>query len=193
MDLDSGMRLLYLVLLLAAVSVGVFVNRRVSFGQMARAGLGWMIIALLLVAGYGLWEEVRSPDARNLRMQVSGQSIEIPRARDGHFYLALQINGASVPMLVDTGATELVLTLKDAERAGVPIDRLTYTGRAMTANGPVRTAPVRLNEVTLGPVTDTNVRAWVNEGDMDRSLLGMSYLQRWDRMEITRDALILTR
>ena len=66
-------------------------------------------------------------------------------------------------------------------------------GRAMTAHGEVRTAPVRLDSVELGPVLDRNVRAWVNEGEMDKSLLGMSYLQRWNRIEITGNALVLSR
>jgi len=57
----------------------------------------------------------------------------------------------------------------------------------------VRTARVRLNEVRLGPVVDENMRAVVNGGDMDTSLLGMNYLQRYSRMEFVGDKLILTR
>lgn len=193
MELNDGMRLIYLGLLLVFVGGGFFLYRRVGLGQIARGGLGWLVIFLVVIAAYGIWDERTAPNARNIQMHTSDNVIEIPRARDGHFYLALIINGASVPMLVDTGATELVLTQKDAARVGLDPATLAYTGRARTANGETRTAPVRLDAVALGPVTDTNVRAWVNEGQMDRSLLGMSYLQRWTRMEITRDALILTR
>jgi len=193
MNLNDGMHLIYLVLLLVFVGGGIVLYRRVGLGQIARGGLGWLVIFLVVIAAYGIWDERTAPNARNIQMHAAGNTIEIPRARDGHFYLALIINGASVPVLVDTGATELVLTKKDAARAGLDLDTLAFTGRARTANGETRTAPVRLAEVSLGPITDTNVRAWVNEGEMDRSLLGMSYLQRWDRMEITRDALILTR
>jgi len=86
-----------------------------------------------------------------------------------------------------------VLTRADAEAAGLSPDNLNYLGRASTANGEVRTAYVRLDEVELGGVRDTDVPAVVNEGEMRQSLLGMGYLQRWGRIEITNGELILTR
>ena len=63
----------------------------------------------------------------------------------------------------------------------------------MTANGPVRTAPVRLEDVALGPFHDRDVRAFVNEGEMSKSLLGMEYLNRFARLEINGGRLILER
>ena len=57
----------------------------------------------------------------------------------------------------------------------------------------MRTAPVRLDRVSLGPVLDRNVYAVVNDGQMQQSLLGMGYLQRWGKIEITGGELILTR
>ena len=95
--------------------------------------------------------------------------------------------------VVDTGATDMVLTQTDAQRAGIDPDGLAYLGRAMTANGEVRTALVRLDEVQLGSVTDRGVSAVVNQGEMAQSLLGMGYLQRWGRIEIAAGELILTR
>jgi aspartyl protease family protein len=95
--------------------------------------------------------------------------------------------------VVDTGATEMVLSQDDALRVGIDPDRLIYSGVAATANGTVRTARVRLNEVALGPITDRNVAVYVNEGPMQGSLLGMGYLQRYDRLEIADGRLILER
>jgi aspartyl protease family protein len=95
--------------------------------------------------------------------------------------------------VVDTGATDIVLTKEDAARAGLDPDSLRYLGRAGTANGEVRTAYVRLNDVRLGDITDRDVAAVVNGGQMDQSLLGMGYLQRWGRIEIAGGELILTR
>ena len=63
----------------------------------------------------------------------------------------------------------------------------------MTAHGPVRTAPVRLDDVAIGPFHDNNVRAFVNEGDMRTSLLGMEYLNTFARIEIAGGRLILER
>jgi aspartyl protease family protein len=98
-----------------------------------------------------------------------------------------------VQFVIDTGATDIVLSHSDAQRVGLQLENLAYVGRAMTANGEVRTAPVRLDSIALGPVKDTHIPAWVNQGEMGHSLLGMSYLQRWSKIEIGGGALVLTR
>ncbi len=95
--------------------------------------------------------------------------------------------------MVDTGASEVVLSARDARKAGFDPDTLAYLGRAYTANGEVRTARVRADRLNLGGIEDRNVPLWVNEGDLDKSLLGMGYLQRWSSVEIRDGKLILTR
>jgi aspartyl protease family protein len=129
---------------------------------------------------------------QQVRVEDSGQII-VERARDGHYHLTLAVNGADIDFLVDTGATDVVLTRQDAKAAGLDVDQLNFIGRANTANGTVRTAPVKLDSISLGPVTDRNVYAVVNDGDMAGSLLGMGYLQRWGKIEISEGALTLTR
>jgi aspartyl protease family protein len=126
-------------------------------------------------------------------MVTDAGRVEVPQARDGHFYLTLLVNGTPVEFMVDTGASQVVLTDADARRIGLDTADLAFVGRAMTANGEVQTAPVRLASVELGPVVDRDLRAFVNRGEMDKSLLGMSWLQRWQRIEITGGALVLTR
>ena len=87
----------------------------------------------------------------------------------------------------------MVLTEEDAEKAGLRTRDLSYLSEAMTANGLVRTASVTLDRVSIGPFTDRDVRAYVNSGEMQQSLLGMSYLQRFDRLEISGGKLVLER
>jgi aspartyl protease family protein len=53
-------------------------------------------------------------------------------------------------------------------------------------------AQVTLDQVSLGPVSHSNVRAMVADSDLDQSLLGMSYLRNYSRIEIVDGALILT-
>ena len=86
-----------------------------------------------------------------------------------------------------------MLSQEDAERIGIDTKSLAYLGRAYTANGEVRTAPVRLENLVVGSVRHENLRAVVNEGDMGQSLLGMDYLQRFASIEITGGRLILNR
>ena len=95
--------------------------------------------------------------------------------------------------LVDTGASQVVLNQEDAARIGLNPDTLNYSGIAQTANGEVATAPVRLDRVELGEIKDIRVIASVNSGQMESSLLGMSYLSRFKSIEIHRDILILNR
>jgi len=191
-NLDTG-NLIYLIVLLAMVGGWFFMQSREGLNQTLQYAAIWGMIFVGGAAGVGLWQDI-SRDARTPQFSVAGaDQIVVPRDRGGHYYLTLDVNGTPVEFVVDTGATEMVLTQADAERAGIDLDSLAYLGRASTANGEVRTAFVRLDEVQLGSVTDRNVGAVVNEGQMAQSLLGMGYLQRWGRIEITGGELILTR
>lgn len=117
----------------------------------------------------------------------------MPRSPDGHYHLTLDVNGTPLRFIVDTGATDIVLSREDALRVGIDPTTLRFFGRAVTANGTVQTARVTLESVTLGPHTDHNVPARVNGGSMTGSLLGMGYLERFQRVEISRDRLTLMR
>lgn len=191
-NLDTG-KLIYLLVLLAMVGGWFFMQTREGLNKTLQHAAIWAMIFVGGAAGVGLWQDI-SRDARSPQFSVAGSDqIVVPRARDGHYYLTLDINSASIPFVVDTGATEIVLTQQDAARAGIDLANLAFLGRANTANGQVRTAFVKLDQVTLGQVTDRSVSAVVNEGQMEQSLLGMGYLQRWGRIEITGGELILTR
>jgi aspartyl protease family protein len=107
--------------------------------------------------------------------------------------MVLEANGTPVEFVVDTGATDIVLSRQDAAKIGIDLDGLVYTGMANTANGTVRSAPVRLDTLNLDGIVDRGVRAWVNEGEMFGSLLGMAYLERYERIEIAGDRLVLER
>lgn len=191
MDAEQLGRATYLVLLLIAVGGWVMVEYRTRIGQALRVALAWGMIFLGVAAGYGLWQDIRH-DIIPRQMVTETGAVEIPRAADGHYYLQLEIGGQAVMFLADTGATNVVLSPEDARRLGIDPSGLTYTGQAMTANGMVRTARVRLNDVQLGPFSDDSLAVWVNEAEMDGSLLGMDYLGRF-RIEIARDRMVLRR
>lgn len=192
-DIETG-RLIYLIVLMAMVAGWFFMQSRQGWNKTLQQVAVWAMIFTGVAAGYGLWEDInRQGDIARQAYEASTGSVTLPRARDGHYYLTATINGTPLRFVVDTGATDMVLTRADAEAAGLSPDNLNYLGRASTANGEVRTAYVRLDEVELGGVRDTDVPAVVNEGEMRQSLLGMGYLQRWGRIEITNGELILTR
>ena len=189
---DTG-RLIYLILL-GLMVVGWFVAQgRSSWNKTLQQAAIWGLIFLGAIAAYGLWGDISQTVRPQQTVFAEEDKIVVPRQADGHYHISTVVNGAPVHVVVDTGATALVLTKQDAVAAGIDPDTLAYTGRASTANGVVRTAPVRLESLTLGSVTDRNIRAVVNDGEMAQSLMGMEYLQRWGRIEISGGTLTLTR
>lgn len=190
MGQDDTARLIYLGLLLAAVGGWVIVEYRQRMGHALRVALAWGLIVIGLMAGYGMWNDIRS--TVTMDASVQGDRIVIPRAPDGHYYLRLGVNGSVVQFMIDTGASGIVLSTADAETLGIDLTTLRYLGKAATANGIVRTARVQLDQTVLGPFTDRNVTAYVTEGDMAGSLLGMDYLGRF-AIQIAGNQMILSR
>ena len=192
MQSDDIASLLYLVLLGTAI-VGWFIaENRKNLGQTARMALAWGLIFLGVAAGYGLWNDVRTEVLPRQSVESASGVISVPRGRDGHFHLRLQMNDTPVDFLVDTGATDIVLTQRDARRVGLNTENLAFVGVARTANGTVRTAYATIDEVSLGGVSFQDVSVAVNEGEMEGSLLGLAYLDRFARLEISNDTLFLT-
>lgn len=186
-------RLIFLVVLGSAITFWFFANHRQSLNRTLQYAVVWGLIFLGVIAGVSLWEDVRDQIMPRQSVFEEQGRVEAPRSPDGHYHLTLDVNGASIDFIVDTGASGIVLSQKDAAAVGLPMDELVYLGRAMTANGEVRTAPVRVDTISLGSIVDRNVPALVNEGELEKSLLGMTYLQRWNKIEITQGELILTR
>ncbi|WP_341245657.1 retropepsin-like aspartic protease family protein [Nereida ignava] len=192
MDGGDTAQLLYMGLLIVAIGGSYLVSQRRNLGKTLQQAAIWVLIILGAIAGVGLWEDISGTVTQAQNTNAAGQ-IEVPRRADGHFHLTLQVNGVGVPFLVDTGASEIVLTQDDARRVGFDTATLDYFGRANTANGTVSIAFVRLETVQLGEIMDTGVRATVNSAPMEGSLLGMSYLQRFAEVSIRGNTLILTR
>ena len=188
MDGETLARVGYLAIILVALMGWMLVEFRQRMGQALRMGLAWGLIFVGVMAGYGLWSDIRR-DILPIQT-VAGGEISVPRAEDGHYYLTLAINGTPVRFMVDTGASGMVLTLEDAERLGIDRESLMFLGEAQTANGTVRTAMVTLPVVELGPFRSEGFRAYVNEGEMDGSLLGMDYLGQFN-LEFRGGELIL--
>lgn len=183
----------YLGLLGVALAGSMVSANRHQIGKVARYALTWGFLIVAGVVMVGLWPDLRRTVLPQQSVVTDAGEISIPRGFDGHYYLTLQINGAPIRFVVDTGATDMVLTPQDAARAGLVTADLRYTNRAMTANGMVQTAPVRLDVVEVGPITDRRVPAVVNGSPMQESLLGMTYLNRFDRISIEDGRMVLAR
>lgn len=193
MDGDLVGRLAYLALLGTALVSILLLRNRHDLGRMLQHAVIWVLIFLGAVAVVGLWPDIRHTLMPRQHVISETGEVVVPRRSDGHFYLTLDISGELVDFVVDTGATAIVLARDDARRVGIDIDTLDYTGRARTANGVVRTARVELARIGIDRLVDRRVPALINESDMDVSLLGMSYLERFATITISGNELILTR
>ena len=118
--------------------------------------------------------------------------IRIRKRLDGHFNANVEVNGKAIAMIVDTGASTIVLRPEDATKAGIDVDHLTYSVPVLTANGRTVAARIRLDTVSIGPLDRKNVDALVaKHGAMTESLLGMSFLSRLRSYEFSGDFLTL--
>jgi aspartyl protease family protein len=115
----------------------------------------------------------------------------IPKAGDGHYWVNAMVNEKAVKFLVDTGATTVALTPADAQRLGFNAGNLVYDQKISTANGQTVGARVTLVTVGVGESEVQNVDALVIKEGLSTSLLGMSYLGRLSRIDVTPSSLVL--
>jgi len=190
--------LAYKIALLVFVGATALILFRERFAQALTAALLWVVFALILVVGYSYRFELRDVADRVLAELMPGhvighgRSVEVARASSGDFDVMAQINGARVPMVLDTGASSVVLTRDDARAAGLPLEVLAYTATIDTANGRTMAASVRLDRVAIGGLVERSVEALVAQpGQLKTSLLGMSFLNRLQSWEVRGDRLLL--
>jgi aspartyl protease family protein len=192
MDGDQIARIAFLGLLGAAVAGSYLMSQRGNMGKVAQQASIWGLIFVGVIAAVGMWGDIQQTVAP--RQQINSEGIiTVPRSPDGHYYLTLDINGVPIPFVIDTGASQVVLSQQDAARVGINPQELRYLGQASTANGTVTTATVTLYSVALAGVTESNVRAVVNGGPMDGSLLGMTYLNAFSAIRIEGSEMVLVR
>ena len=118
--------------------------------------------------------------------------VAIAADRGGQYSTDVVVNGQDVKMMVDTGATMVVLSSHTASRIGIAPFPGDYKGHVQTANGVARVAPVTLKEMQIGGIALYNVDAWVLDGGASNvDLLGMSFLKRLASVEQKSGTLIL--
>ena len=184
------------------MGAGILAARK-NWSQSARNLLIWLGIILLLATLSLYRDDAKRVGARLLAGLLPGHAVTVTNAdgsrevllsRDlsGHFTAVVTINAQPLPMLVDTGASAIVLTYEDAVQVGIIPENLTYSTRVMTANGEATAAPIDLSTVEIGPIRRWGVEALVaRRGALDQSLLGMSFLSTLSSFHMQTDELRL--
>jgi aspartyl protease family protein len=172
--------------------------RRGGVQPVFRAAVIWIAFGAALLLAYSYRFEAQDVGRRllaelvpSLAMGVRGGEETFRADRNGQFAVQADVEGVAVRFLVDTGASDVVLTMRDAERLGLTPATLRFTQPYRTANGVIMGASVRLDSITIGDIVLEDVEASVNPAPMGQSLLGMSFLGRLSGYEITRDTLTL--
>jgi aspartyl protease family protein len=189
----------YNLALVVFLSGTVLVLFRERLSQALEAVLFWVAIGLVLALGYTYRMELRDVSERVMAELMPGRAairtartVDIVRGRNGDFQVAAQVNGVRIAMVLDTGASAVVLTQEAAKAAGLPLEVLAYNVNVDTANGRTRAAAVTLDRVAVGDIVERQVSALIAQpGQLRTNLLGMSFLNRLESWEVRGDKLVM--
>jgi aspartyl protease family protein len=162
-----------------------------------------LLALLVLVAMAGAVTAYRDPEqiarasdtvSQLLRKRTASpaRAVQIARGQSGEFALQAKINGVNAPMVIDTGATSVVLSYETAKAAGLPLELLEYDVDVETAGGHTKAARLTLDRLAIGKLVERSVPALVvQRGQIKTNLLGMSFLDRLESWEVHADRLML--
>lgn len=183
---------------LVLVGGAVMTLFRERFVQAIQWALLWVVVGLMLVVGYTYRFELRDIANRVVAELVPGHAVtrggvvELTRGRTGDFHVYARINGAPVAMVLDTGASAVVLTHEAAQAAGLPTEFIRYDVNVDTANGRAQAAAVTLDRIAIGNIIERGVQALIAPpGRLKTSLLGMSFLNRLEGWEVRNGRLMM--
>ena len=192
-------QLVPLVILLIVFAGGLFSRRR-SASELVGGVLTWAGLFAVAMVTYAYRDELLGVATRvagelqpGVAMidEATGTAV-FRRGISGHFEIQPTITGHTTPMIFDTGASAVVLTVADAAAAGIDTSGLRYTVPVSTANGRGMAARARLDVITVGGIERRGIVAFVTEaGAMETSLLGMTFLETLSRYSVTRNSLEL--
>ncbi len=183
--------------LLMAASIVEGFARHWTYGVQSIAVSGGVLIALLVT--YASRAELQTVLDRAIGDIAVGRTVVTPegevvaaRRMDGSFLVRAEVNGHEARFIFDTGASTVVLRAENAAALGFNPETLNYSVPVSTANGAALAAPVVIESLTVGSITERNVRALIaRSGVLHANLLGMSFLERLGSYEVRGNRLIL--
>ena len=184
---------------LVLVTAGYWRRFGVNLGTNLRHMLIWLALGLACLVGYSFRDEIQGVSSRmvgDLRpgtaVTGAGDIVTITRRRNGDFRVEAEVNGQVQPFIFDTGASTVVLTAEGAAALGIRPAESEFSTRISTANGTAYAAPIMIDAITIGPITERRVSGLVaRSGMLTQNLLGQSFLTRLPGYEVRGDRLIL--
>jgi aspartyl protease family protein len=196
-DGDTAMRALYLVVILVLLLSSLVAGWQFRMGTAIRYGAIWVFLGFLVVVAYAFRSEATYVYQRivgavlpSSPIQESDGAISVRKAEDGHYHILAKVNGESLELLADTGASTVVIPKHMAADLGVDVDRLSFVTPFETANGRVYGAMFRLKVIEIGGIVRRDVPASVVP-DLEKPLLGMSFFNTLSSFEVAGDTMTL--
>jgi aspartyl protease family protein len=160
-----------------------------------RVSIAFPVLAMIVLAAVVSVDDKARP-IDGLRPSLDAPALmsatELKADTNGHYFANADINGTSIAVMVDTGASGVALSYEDAEKVGLHPHSLDYDLPINTANGMVKAARVTLRRVEVDNVRVRDVDGMVlPEGALKGSLLGMSFLSRLSSFRIEDGVLYL--
>jgi len=196
-DQDAQIQFVQAVFLISVFLLPSLFYAKLKSRQVLIAILIWGGLGTVLFISYAFRDEAAllfqrlSGELLPRSAQVAGNATVIRLGADGHYAVEALVDGKRIAFLIDTGASDVVLSPRDAELLGFDARNLRFSKTYRTANGLVQGAPVNLRQIVIGSIQLNDVSASVNKSEMGRSLLGMSFLNRLSGFEIKGNSLIL--
>lgn len=200
LDADTFGNTAYFVGLIALLAAGYWQTFRADLGRSLRALAIWGLLGLTLVIAYAYRERAQRIGGDLIGALRPGTAVTgadgevtVTRRSDGAFSVLAEVNGrAEQRFLFDTGASAVVLTAENAAALGIRPEPNAFQRRVSTANGTTTAAPVLIDSIRVGPITERRVEALVSRpGDLSGNLLGTSFLDRLPSYEVRGDTLLL--
>jgi aspartyl protease family protein len=190
--------LIYILLAVILMLSGLL-GGGIAFKKLVKFLIIWSAIGFVIIGVYTyryeltniknrITEEINPTKARLYK----DNQIVINVSQDGHFYIDALVNKIPIRFMIDTGASDMVISSHEAKKIGINLAKLNFNKQYQTANGISWGASISLDEIEFANVKFYDVYASVNNADMGIALLGMSFLRKFDKYEFFHDRLILT-
>lgn len=199
-DGEGGSGLVLLTVIgLGMISAGILRVLWNAGGDAIRHAATWVVIFGFFIGLFAfrgelmdIYDRMSGEQVASVAMTRAGGEAELRRAWDGHYRAEAVINGAPIRLLVDTGASMVVLPFEEVARLGIDPKSLNFSVPVSTANGHSTVAPIRLESISVGEIEVRNVPAAVSQpGRLKTGLLGMSFLDEMDETVFQGDRLVL--
>ena len=199
-DADADRRTAWLVVLMSGLTFAA-AGRTLARGgaRTVRYAVTW--VTLFAVGGFGyasrddlqpIYDRLRGKIYPSVALSTTQGEAELRRAWDGHYRAEAEVNGVTMHLMIDTGASMVLIPYEEVRALGIDPGDLDFSLPVTTANGTSAVAPIRLSSIKIGPIAAFDVQAAVAQpGRLKTGLLGMSFIDKLSEISFRREILTL--